>query len=350
MCYGAAASKLWVDGVAIPTQPIDSAIQSSHQNAIGPLHDCSILASANPTMCSDAEGKMCIVHIKEQNWLHWEISNYAEESGCVGIIAFRPGFYDSPFSHSDSELLIPFVYVTEDEGLALLDSKIGMNAEVEVDVFGAACYPAYPGDSDSDNVCKSNLPCDAGDYCQFNTNPIAPGLYEAGYCTPCPDDPTACYFGMFSNYSQVTVQIVESCAKSCGAAAKLASKDCKFCAAELTRFSFGVDNKAERCQFCTQNDVQYPERKVQLFGDNITCSQMQSFFEKLPVPANSSNCQLAQSMNYICGCEGQGYAGANTSTKKVVLAWLPRTAAILSLLVRLIFSCLSELKCMYLLN
>jgi hypothetical protein len=34
-------------------------------------------------------------------------------------------------------------------------------------------------------------------------------------------------------------------------------------------------------------------------------------------------------MNCICGCEGQGYAGADTSTKKVVLAWLPRTAAIL---------------------
>ncbi|KAL7509092.1 hypothetical protein ACHAXN_007029 [Cyclotella atomus] len=37
-------------------------------------------------------------------------------------------------------------------------------------------------------------------------------------------------------------------------------------------------------------------------------------------------------MNYVCGCEGQGYAGADTSTKKVVLTWLPQTAAVLSML------------------
>ncbi|KAL3787791.1 hypothetical protein ACHAWO_007758 [Cyclotella atomus] len=63
---------------------------------------------------------------------------------------------------------------------------------------------------------------------------------------------------------------------------------------------------------------------------------MDSFFKRSPVPKNSSNCELAQSMHYIiCGCEGQGYAGADTGTKKVVLAWLPRTAAILSILVSL---------------
>ena len=128
---------------------------------------------------------------------------------------------------------------------------------------------------------------------------------------------------------------MESCAKACDAAAALASKECKFCPTKLTEFSFGVDNEEDRCQFCPQNDVQFPDRIVQLFGDDVTCSQMDLFFKRLPVPKNSSNCELAQSMNYICGCEGQGYAGANTSTKKAVLAWLPRTAAILSILVSL---------------
>jgi hypothetical protein len=269
---------------------------------------------------------MCIVHVEGASLL-WQLSNYMEESGCVGMIAFRNGTYDAPFCHADSELLIPFVFVTKDEGLALLGSKIGVDAKVEVDVFGAACYPPYPGDND--DVCKQNLPCDENKFCMFNSKLIAPDLYESGNCLPCPDDPTSCYFDdRFSG-----VQTVESCAKYCDAASALARKECKFCAADLTGFSFGVDNEENRCQFCPKNDVQFPERKVQLFGDNITCSQMQSFFERLPVPKDSSNCQLAQSVNYICGCEGQGYAGANTNTKKVVLVWLPRTAAILSMLV-----------------
>ncbi|KAL3805218.1 hypothetical protein ACHAWO_000039 [Cyclotella atomus] len=85
--------------VAIPSPPINSAIQSSHQYATGRLHDCSILASANPTIGPNAKEKMCIVQIKEVSSFHWVISNYAEESGCVGLIAFRDRFYDSPFGH-----------------------------------------------------------------------------------------------------------------------------------------------------------------------------------------------------------------------------------------------------------
>ena len=60
---------------------------------------------------------------------------------------------------------------------------------------------------------------------------------------------------------------------------------------------------------------------------------VQLFFNKLEVHKNSQNCRLAQSVNYICGCEGIGYAGANTSTKQVVLAWLPRVSGILSAMV-----------------
>jgi hypothetical protein len=40
-CDMVGASKVWIDGVAIPSQPVDDAIQASHQNATGPLHDCS---------------------------------------------------------------------------------------------------------------------------------------------------------------------------------------------------------------------------------------------------------------------------------------------------------------------
>eukprot|EP00956_Cyclotella_meneghiniana_P046042 scaffold396303_cov63-Cyclotella_meneghiniana.AAC.1 len=52
----------------------------------------------------------------------------------------------------------------------------------------------------------------------------------------------------------------------------------------------------------------------------------------MEVDKNSQNCRLAQSVNYICGCEGTGYAGANTETKQKMLVWMPRVSAILSIM------------------
>jgi hypothetical protein len=349
---------VWVDGVAIPSQPVWNAIQSSHQNATGALHDCSNLSLESASLCSGAKGKMCLVYFENKtkndddttlNAEPWQVSDNAEESGCIGVIAFDKAYFDQAFygppGHDLAELLIPYVYITEEEGLVLLGSKIGKDAKVEVDIFGAYCSVENTGYGDG--AFNRDLPCDDDSFCAFYYGGIGPDLFSKGECLPCPEDPTDCYFdaevlikfydddddySWNSTYPD-TVQNVESCAETCNAGAALASKECKFCPTKLTEFSFGVDNKDDRCQFCPQNDVQFPDRRVSLFGDHVTCSQMESFFERLPVPKDSSNCQLAQSTNYICGCEGRGYAGANTSTKKVVLAWLPRTAAILSILV-----------------
>ena len=45
---------------------------------------------------------------------------------------------------------------------------------------------------------------------------------------------------------------------------------------------------------------------------------------------DNPNCQLALNFNYICDCEGPGYAGADSPAKKKALVWVPRLAAILS--------------------
>ena len=79
--------------------------------------------------------------------------------------------------------------------------------------------------------------------------------------------------------------------------------------------------------------MQYPERDVPLFGENITCDKVYAFFNRLEVHKDSQNCRLAQSVNYICGCEGTGYAGANTEAKQKSLVWMPRVSGILSLMV-----------------
>jgi hypothetical protein len=310
-CKGAAASKLWIDGQFTSSQPLAGAIQSSHQNASGLLYDCSILAGDSNTSCHGAEGKICLVHFDNENGFSWHVGNKAEKSGCTGVIAFIEG-YDSPLENADTQLLIPYVYIEEEEGKALIQSKIESIATIQVDVFGALCDRNWA----EMGTCRENLPCDNGVFCYYQSQPgsqlLGPDVYSEGSCFLCPidangdPDPLACYFddNLFWAEDTNIVQNVNSCASSCGAEAALLTKSCKFCPSDLTKFQFGIESKEERCIFCPQNDLQFPDRIISLFGDNITCYQIESFFQRLPVPNNSSNCQLAQSMNYICGCGG----------------------------------------------
>ena len=356
-CFGARASNLWVNGESMSSRPIDGAIQASHQNASGALHDCSsVWNSGAAKTCSGAKGKICLTSIANDtdHYIFWVISDQAELSGCVGVVVF--GYIPYPFWHDDTELLIPLVSVDKEEGLKLQSENIGADAKMEVDTFGATCFldsfwPIY--------YCNIKDPCHQGEFCAFWRLPIAENEYREGDCQPCPKDsngdpdPLACYFdvtaldGVRHDYFGAlidqtfpdTTQNVMSCARACGAEAALNDKECKYCSEEITEFQF-AQNDEDRCVFCPQDDILYPDRIVPLFGDTVTCSDMDTFFQRLPVPQSSSNCQLAQSMNYICGCEGKGYGGANTQSKKAALAWMPRISACLSFLVSLIANCL----------
>mmetsp|Transcript_6302 Transcript_6302/g.13148 ORF Transcript_6302/g.13148 Transcript_6302/m.13148 type:complete len:1008 (+) Transcript_6302:265-3288(+) len=82
------------------------------------------------------------------------------------------------------------------------------------------------------------------------------------------------------------------------------------------------------CTFCTNDDMQYSERKVRAFYDT-SCADLK--LKLVPTFAsNTRNCYIAEINQYICGCSGTSYAGASTHTKQVVLAWLPRCMAIIS--------------------
>jgi hypothetical protein len=349
-CTVVRSSKLSVDGEVIASQPIDHAIQKSHQNASGSLHDCSDLIFDSKSICLGAEGKICLVHFDTNSSDYdWQVSKQANKSGCVGVVAFQDGFDEacdveigSCSSNSNSELLIPYVFIKEEKGSNLLINKIGSNATVEVDVFGAYC--SYTGEE----FCTAIVSCEEGTFCLFYYGPMGQDMFNEGECYSCPKyangdlNPLGCYFDdqldlwdgdAWTNWD--TVQNVQSCASSCGVEAVLTSNDCKFCPDDLTKFEFGIESEEDKCMFCPQNDLQFPDRIIPLFGANITCHQMESFFQRLPVSNNSSICQLAQSMNYICGCGGIGYAGASTQTKQAVLAWMPRIAAILSMMVSL---------------
>lgn len=79
-CYGAAASKLWVDGEYMNSQPIDSTIQTSKQAATAPLVDCTDLTLDTSNLCPEGEGKICVVFFEVQFAVPWQVSNQAERS------------------------------------------------------------------------------------------------------------------------------------------------------------------------------------------------------------------------------------------------------------------------------
>ncbi|KAL3776736.1 hypothetical protein HJC23_005397 [Cyclotella cryptica] len=331
VCSEVGQSTLTVNGTEIPSSPIAAAIQKSYQNVSGTLIDCSHLLLENEDECPGAEGRVCIVDPSIlRNYqvaeLPWELSDAAEKNGCVAIIAI-----DIYFWHDFDKLAIPFIIVSKEYAKQWLASDVDAVAQIEVQLFGSTC-------TRNTFSCNTKLPCGDNEFCHY-LDVVIDDEYTEGHCDVCPKfdngepDPSRCFFDQ-DDYWDITFSFsspaaVRSCANSCNAT--LVSDDCKFCPSEVSVIDFGVVTEADQCFFCPNNDVLYPDEIVPLFGGNITCWMLQTFFNRMHVRKDSSNCRLVQSMNYICGCNGTGYAGANTHTKQVVLVWLPRVAAFLSM-------------------
>lgn len=87
------------------------------------------------------------------------------------------------------------------------------------------------------------------------------------------------------------------------------------------------------CNFCPDGlQRQYWENEIPFIGSNATCFKLNQFFLNYQLPESDANCQLALNFNYICDCEGPGYAGADNDTKRMALVWVPRVSAILSII------------------
>ncbi len=188
-------------------------------------------------------------------------------------------------------------------------------------LFGNTCYFNYI----DGNI---NLLCGDSEYCYYYYVVVG-GEFTEGYCNTClifeneEPDPPGCFFerGNNNTVSWITPAAVESCAKACDAT--IVSDTLNFRPSKVSALDFGVKDKADQCYCCPNNDFKYPDKFVPLFGKNITCWMIQTFFKHMEVYKDSPNCHLIQSMNYLCGCSGTGYAGANTCRKKVMLVWLP---------------------------
>jgi hypothetical protein len=341
LCQAESKSRLTVNGNEIPNFPIPLAIQKEYQNVSGPLIDCSNLLLDSADVCPGAEGHICIIDygILEESEVRipeWQVSNSAEESGCLAIIS-----NDDFIAHYFDELAIPFVRVDKEDGKKLIKNELSVVAQVELEVFGNICTFNL-------HECNVKLPCGEDEYCYYR-GVVVDGELTEGTCYSCPKfdngepNPAGCFFDSDkfadNTFSLSTPENVESCANACSAT--LVSDDCKFCPSEVSALDFGVEDKADQCYFCPNNDVKYPDKVIPLFGENVTCWMVQTFFKRMEIHKDSPNCRLVQSENYMCGCQGTGYAGANTHRKQVALVWLPRISAVLSIAVSsLFYACL----------
>lgn len=93
------------------------------------------------------------------------------------------------------------------------------------------------------------------------------------------------------------------------------------------------------CNFCPDPTGTYAhglksshfDRTMPSVRKDSTCKEVNQFFLDYNIAESDPNCQLALAFNYVCGCEGPGYAGANTVRRRTALIWMPRVSSILSL-------------------
>lgn len=314
--------------------PSNALLGSPSANVSGLLVDCTNLIHADESTCPDAsDGAVCLVEDYTRNTYYLDVVNKCQASGGRAVLFygnFEPKTpNDQPWQGSLSfqDTGIPSVSISYNDGKRLKEEMLSSLAQVAVTSVGQYCQEIQ--------FCSNSLPCvgtSAGRYCDFKWSD------DAGFCRTCPVDddgnpnPLACFFNIDEDFGKVMPQdAVESCAEVC--ASELVFNDCKLCPENVDGFGFGVDRDSEQCAFCPEGDVKYPQQEFPLFGEGVECWQVQKFFEAVEVDANAPNCRLAQMMNYVCGCTGPGYGGASSETKKVVLAWLPRVMALLSLMV-----------------
>ena len=343
-CNGTSVSKLFIDGEVIDSKPIDSAVQASHQTATGDLHDCLMLSLDVNNICPGAKGKMCLIDKRGSYAYH--LSNQAEKSGCVGVVVFDSIDDDSPHSNSDSQLLIPYVYIAKKDSLSI-QNKIGSIAHIQVEVFGAGCYPSFES-----NRCNQQSRCKDGSYCSFHYAPDSESnMYTEGHCRLCPlrfeePDPMDCIYSpsqdspntnpyAIEKHETLTLkQNVRSCMKSCGY--KAPDTGSKFSANGLSakdKAEMTLAQSEDYCTVCPHNEMRHPNRTIAVAGGRYQCWQAKQFSDIMKFPLNWSNCEVFLALTSICGCDGQGYAGTTTELQRAVLTWLPRVAAILSILV-----------------
>lgn len=247
VCYDVGNSSLVVEEEELESGPIGQALQEPKLSGSGPLVDCSDLILADVDFCPNANGSICLVYDRTLDTLFYDLSNKAEQNGCVAVVKFTDDLAIRVGHHWHDQLAIPFVEAGSEVGTYLMEKKLGTLARVQSELWGSACYPSWDL-----SMCSDEMPCldsiyssgvggirevkGEDTYCNFNSV-VRESVYLEGMCTACPTgldgelDPAGCFFTSDSNREGVfypkNQKEVESCAKSCNAALNFG--DCKFC-------------------------------------------------------------------------------------------------------------------------
>ena len=131
-------------------------------------------------------------------------------------------------------------------------------------------------------------------------------------------------------FSGLPLEAATDCAETCQST--LATSNCKFCGEGISGSSLKSAQEGEPlCDFCPDGlKKDNFELIIPFLGDATTCFKMNQFFLSYKIAEEDPNCRLARNFNYICGCEGSGYAGADSQAKKTALVWAPRMSGLLS--------------------
>jgi len=241
-----------------------------------------------------------------------------EESGGVAIVMFNNeengDIVDGTVG--DAPVEIPITAISLQDGYNLLEHGLGLETKVVVKNLGEEC----------DRGCSNIIPCPSSPgswYCDYQ-------LETHGYCQECGSDEAEQRVECF--LSGLPLEGAQECANTCEST--LTSSSCKICGKGISgsNLQSGAEGEAT-CNFCPDGlKKSHWDRVIPFIGSNATCFKLNQFFLNYPIAENDHNCQLALNFNYICDCEGPGYAGADSDAKRKVLVWFPRVSGILSFL------------------
>ena len=176
--------------------------------------------------------------------------------------------------------------------------------------------------------------------CQDRVHPVSPcTLCADGSVAPWPDKPVTYLADTFEGIAP-TCSVLE---------ASILSMDANDNVCGVTRLTSsycGCPAIPNHCEYCpdenrTQFPAQYQDKLLPHLGAyddafapiTITCEV--AWFTQFQIPGDDEQCYLANEGTYLCGCNNgeQTYFDADTPTKRLVLVWLPRLSASLSMLV-----------------
>lgn len=288
---------------------------SPEGDAEGILIDCKTGYEGEcvlPEEGGDGAGYVCLIKFGYPDiWFGEQIDN-CEAAGGVAAIIYHKVHHLLRVDLRDWVTNIPSVGISLSDGERLLRDGLGKMARVTLSHVGESCR----------SHCSIHHPCTApGQFCNYDKG-------EFGYCQDCFEESKWCFF------AGLPLAGAQHCSEVCGAS--LIFPECKFCGNGISGKSIetaDVEGGEPVCEFCPGGlKEEYADVKMELFGKSMDCFNMDEFFRNYAIAEDDPNCKLSRMFNFICGCEGTGYAGASSEAKRDALVWVPRVSGIVSFL------------------